>query len=290
MEPTQPTALRPYSYHGPKRTSQCAESGCLGGGVAMRIWLFFVIALFVGSASAADRSFGPVANDGQVIEYEDGESFLVERTGRAVVMVSFVPRDKKSAWVKVGVKNLSDATFNIADTSVSVASGGTALEVMTYADRMKEQKRQQMWAGVAAGLAAGANNIAASNAGYQHNYGTYSGTTNAYARGPAGSAYGTATTNGSYFGSSYNASAAFQAQQTANAQNQAIFDRQQANPVFAQRDLQDRALKANTLSPGEFVLGDVRFSLPRRNKEEPSELVITIDIAGEPATFRFIEH
>ena len=176
-----------------------------------------------------------------------------------------------------------------SDTSVSVESGGTAMEIMTYADRMKEQKRQEMWAGIAAGMAAGANNIAASNAGYQHNYGTYSSTTNAYAHGPAGSAYGTATTNGTYFGSSYNASAAFQAQQAANAQNQAIFDRQQANAAFARRSLADRALKANTLSPGEFVLGDVRFSLPKRNKMAPSKLVITVDIAGEPAKFQFVE-
>src|SRR4249919_4001069 len=212
----------------------------------MRTWVLLVITLFAGSAGAAERNFAPVADSGQVIEYEDGESFVVARTGRAVVMVSFVPRDKKSAWVKVGVKNLSDATFNIADTSVSVESGGTAMEVMTYADRMKEFRRQEMWAGIAAGMAAGANNIAASNAGYQQSYGTYSGTTNAYAHGPAGSAYGTATTNGTYYGSSYNASAAFQAQQAANAQNQAIFDRQQANTAFGQRALQDRALKANT--------------------------------------------
>lgn len=255
----------------------------------IRLLLLLLALTPLGVADAKDREFSPVANPGQSIEFDDGEAYVTARTGRAVVMASFIPRDKKSAWIKLGIKNVSDVAFNISDASVAVASGGTPLPVMTYAERIKELKRKEMWADIGAGLAAGANNMAAANAGYQRHQGTYNSTTNASVYGAGGSAYGTATTSGTYFGSSYNASAAFQAQQQANAENQAIFDRQQQNAEFGRRDLQDRALKSNTVSPGEFVLGDVRFSLPKRQKGSDSEVIITVDVAGEPISFQFKE-
>lgn len=55
-------------------------------------------------------------------------------------------------------------------------AGGSALPVMTYADRVKEEKRSQMWAAVGAGFAAAANSMNAANAGYSSTYGNYSGT------------------------------------------------------------------------------------------------------------------
>lgn len=247
-----------------------------------------VALLMVGPAAAAEREFVPVPSEGQEVQFEDGEAFLVTQTDRAVVMVAFVPRDKKSAWVKIGVKNVSDQAFNISDASVAAASAEMPLTVMTYADRIKEQQSQERWAAFAAGLSAASNNINAANAGYQQHYGTYGGTTSASVYGSNGTAYGTARTSGSYFGTTYDAGAVQRAQLAANAQNQAIFDRQRANAEFARRDLKDRALKANTLSPGEFVMGDVRFSLPKRNKALPVEFTVTIDVAGQlvPVLYR----
>lgn len=250
-------------------------------------FIFLVVAvLFTSNARAAERLFEPLPVDGQKIEYQDGEAFLIATNQGASVMVSYVARDKKSAWIKVGVYNASPESFNVADTSISVTAKGLPLDVMTYADRIKEQRRMENWGAVAAGLNAAANNMNASNAGYQQHTGTYSGTTNAYG---SNGGYGTATTRGTYYGSTYDAGAAQRAQLAANEQNQKIFDRQKANADYARQDIESRALKANTLSPGEFVMGDVRFSLPKRDKQFPAEILVVVDVAGEPIQIIFRE-
>jgi predicted nuclease with TOPRIM domain len=79
------------------------------------------------------------------------------------------------------------------------------------------------------------------------------------------------------------------AQQSDNAQTKALFERQQENAEFSKRDLEARALKANTISPGEMVLGDVRLALPKRNKAAPSEFVATVNVDGESVAFVFRE-
>ena len=254
-----------------------------------RGWLFVLCLMAIGQSAAAVRVFAPVPAEGQEIRFQDGETVLVTRNARAGLTIAFVPRDKKSAWVKVGIQNLGTEPFNVSDTSVTATSGGGPLVVMTYADRLKEEGRRERWAAVAAGFAAASNNINAANAGYQHTYGTYSGTTNASVYGNGGSAYGTAYTSGSYYGTTYNAAAAQQAQANANSQNRAIMEQQRANAEFARRDLKDRALKANTLMPDQFVLGDVRFDLPKKNKDVPVELSITVDLAGDPITVLYRE-
>ena len=75
----------------------------------------------------------------------------------------------------------------------------------------------------------------------------------------------------------------------ANQQNQTNFDRQRAEAAFAQQDLQSRALKANSLSPGEFIIGDVQISLPKRNKKSPAQLQVIADIDGRSVPFTFRE-
>ncbi|UOV09245.1 hypothetical protein MUU77_02760 [Pseudoxanthomonas sp. F37] len=238
---------------------------------------------------AAERIFEPVPGDDQTVEYQDGEVVLIAPTTNAVLFITYVPRDKKSAFLKVGIKNIGEESFNISERSFTASTPSGPLTVLTYDDRLREQKRQETWAAVAAGLAAAGNNMSASNAGYQTNYGTYNSRTNAYAYGSGGYATGTAYTSGTYSGTTYNAAAAQQARLAADRQNQAIFDRQRANADFARRDLQSRALKANTLSPGEFILGDVRFSLPKRDRQSAAQLTISVDLAGEPVTVTFVE-
>lgn len=240
-------------------------------------------------ASAAERRFEPVVSDGQQIEFSNGEATVFAHTARAIVLVSYLPGDKKTGFLKIGVQNLSDSAFNISEESVTAESGGTALPVLTYADRVKGQKRSQMWASIGAGLAAASNNMAASNAGYSNTYGTYSGRTTAQAYGSGGYANASANTYGSYSGTTYNAGAAFAAQQAANARNQAIFSQQKLNAESAKLDLESRALRANTLSPQEVVFGDIQMNLPKAKRGAAVEFSVSIDIAGEVVVLRFRE-
>lgn len=248
-----------------------------------------VFALIAAPGHAAERIFEPVPGEDQTVEYQDGEVVLIAPTTKAVLFITYVPRDKKSAFLKVGIKNIGEESFNISERSFTASTPSGPLAVLTYDDRLREQKRQETWAAVAAGLAAAGNNMSASNAGYQTNYGTYNSRTNAYAYGSGGYASGTAYTSGTYSGTTYNAGAAQQARLAADQRNQAIFDRQRANADFERQDLQSRALKANTLSPGEFVLGDIRFLLPKRDKQSAAQLTFAIDVAGEALTFTFAE-
>lgn len=262
---------------------------CVGGVMISRLVVAFFLLLAMGLASAGERTFVPVPSEGQSLEYDDGEAFLVARLQNSVVMVSYVARDKKSAFLKVGVRNVGETSFNFSETDVTAVAGGSALQVMTYADRLKEEKRSQMWAAVGAGFAAAANSMNAANAGYSNTYGSYSGRTTATAYGSGGYASATGNSYGNFSARTYDSTAAYLAQQSANAQNQALLERQQANAEFSKRSLEARALKANTLSPGEMVLGDVRLALPKRNKSAPAEFVATVKIDGQSIALLFRE-
>jgi hypothetical protein len=228
------------------------------------------------TASAKERQFSPVAGDGQEIRFSDGHAVLV--TGNTVgnLAVSFVPLDKKSGHLRIWVENASEQQFNVSEGSVKASSGGAPLVVYTYADQVKSQKRKAMWAAIATGIAAGANSYSASQAGYSNYSGGY------YSRTTAGAF--SANTYGRYYGTSYNAGVAYLAQANAAQQNQAMFDRFQSTVSGASKSLQERSLKANTLMPGQSVLGDIKIALPKT-----SELDVLVDVGGQPLALRFHE-
>lgn len=231
------------------------------------------LAAWAGAAVAKERIFSPIAGAGQEIRYSDGQAVLVTGNADGNIAASLVPVDKKSVFLRLWIENASEQQFNFSETSVTASAAGAPLRVFTYADLVKEQKRREMWGAIAAGLAAGANSYAASNAGYSNYSGSYSGRTNATVYGSGGTVYGSSNTYGRYYGTSYNAGVAYLAQANAAAQNQAMFDRFQATAYAAKQTLQDRALKANTLTPGQHVFGDIKVQLPRAGEMELNILV-----------------
>jgi len=242
-----------------------------------------------GTTYAAERVFVPVPMQGQELHYDDGEPTILDGANDALLVVSIATRDKKTGWANIYVQNNGDRPFNFGESSVAATSGGLPLVVDAYADRIKAQKRQQMWAGVAAGITAASNNISASNAGYSRTQGSFRANTSVSAYGSGGYAQGYATTNGTFSGTTYNAADAQRAQNDANARNQAIFAQTRANADAARQDIQDRALKLNTLSPGQSVFGDVQFALPRRSKDAPTEFTLTVDLNGTSVQLLFRE-
>jgi hypothetical protein len=228
-------------------------------------------------ASAKEREFSPVAGVGQEIRFSDGHAVLV--TGNAVgnLAVSFLPLDKKSGFVRVWVENASEQQFNVSESSLTASAAGAPLTVFTYADQVKQQKRRAMWAAVATAIAAGANSYSASQAGYTN----YSG---GYVSHTSVGLY-SANTYGRFYGTSYNAGVAYLAQANAAQQNQAMFDRFQGAVAGAAKSLQDRSLKANTLMPGQSVLGDIKLALPKAG----ADLELLVDVGGQPLALRFHE-
>ncbi len=252
-------------------------------------WTLIFAAAICAPAVAADRTFAPVASESQTVEYRNGEALVIARTASAAVIVSLTPKDKKAAYLNLGVQNNGGDAFLVSDESVSAQSGDQPLKVSTYADRMKAEKRRQMWASVGAGLQAASNSMAASQAGYQSTSGSYQGTTNVTAYGTGSYAQATGRTQGTYYGTGYSGAAAHQARQAANASNNELFGQMRAEAEASEAGLNSRALQANTVSSGEFVSGDVEIQLPKRSKALPAELVVSVAVDGDVVSFRFVE-
>lgn len=252
--------------------------------------IFVVLAVMSPTlAHASDRMFIPVPSEGQSVNYDRGEITLLTSNQSASLGIVFVPRDKKSGYVQVAVENIGSQSFTIGDTSVTAAANGVPLQVLTYADRVKKEDRKEMWGRVAVALEAGANSMAASNAGYATQSGTYSSRTTASAYGSGGSAYGSASTHGSYSGTTYNPAVAQLARANAAAQNELMIERSRANAASARQELGDRALRLTTLVPARWIVGDVQLVLPKRVKGSPTEFVVTIDVAGDPVSVLYRE-
>lgn len=236
-----------------------------------------LLALGSMSIAAKERVFSPVAGAGQEIRFSNGQAVLATGNNLGNLAVTFVPLDKKSGFLRIWVENSCEQQFNISEASVSANSAGEPLTVYTYADQVKAQKRKEIWAAIATGIAAGANSYSASQAGYSN----YSG---GYASRTTSGAY-SATTYGRYYGTSYNAGVAYLAQANAVQQNQAMFDRFEHMAASASRSMEQRSLKANTLVPGQSVYGDVKIRLPKAG----GALDVVIDVGGQPIALNFRE-
>jgi hypothetical protein len=119
--------------------------------------------------------------------------------------------------------------------------------------------------------------------------GTYSGNSRATAYGPYGTATASGSSYGTYSGQVYDPAAAAQAQQRANEQNQQIFAEQRRQAERGTATLEGRALRADTLGPGEASFGDVMVKLPKRVKGKPSAFSLDVTVNGTVQTIRFEE-
>jgi hypothetical protein len=244
-----------------------------------------------GAAVAAERTFVVKPGDHQRVEYIDGQKVLFADGVSASVAVTYLPGDSKRGWVAVTVRNVSPEAFVVEERSLSASSGEKPLTVFTHDQLMKEQKRREAWNAVAAGLAAAGNSMNAANAGNSYSYGTYRGQTNASAYGSGGYAYGTANTTGTYSGYTYDPSKAAAAQASANAQNQQMIDRMQAQHQQQRAAISERTLRANTVSPGEYISGQILIQLPKRSRKNPAEIsmVLAVGMDEVPVTLQEVQ-
>jgi hypothetical protein len=249
--------------------------------VTMMRKFLLVVFTFLGFCSfsvvASERNFVPIAGEGQDIEYEKGNKLLVSVTDKAFLAVSYSPNDGKSGFIKIEIKNVTGSSFTVSESDISASSGQGDLTVMTYAERIKQQKRENMWNEIMVGLSGAVDSYYAGSAGYEESSGTFNLSGNG------------STVRGSYSGTTYNSAAAYQAKTSAELKNMQLQERQEENAKFLMKDLEGRAFRANTLSPGEWMVGDVKLLLPKKNKKNPADFVMTISVAGEPMRFRFRE-
>ena len=190
---------------------------------------------------------------------------------------------KKRGSIQVLVMNQGMAPFTFGPENITaVMSDGTPVAIITYEQLVREEKKRQTWAAIAAGLSAFSNSMAASNSGY------YSGTTTY--RGSTYGTFGTTPYNSSTFGSAtmsgYDYGRAQAAQSIANAQNQANFARMAENNASRMNALK-AYMRTTTVDPQQMFGGSVTIELPKSVHKMKGDVPMTfvVSIAGEEHKF-----
>lgn len=151
----------------------------------------------------------------------------------------------------IAILNTSSAPqdFVFSETAVAQVRNGEPvkkLKTYSYEELVREERNLQILGAILVGAAAGANSMAAANAGSYSATGTV--------RGPYGTSHVSIT--------GYDPTAAAIAQASANAQNQAMI----ANAVETGRNNLDRleqtVIKDSTIFPGEWYGGQLQFEQP----------------------------
>lgn len=215
----------------------------------------------------------------------DGGVAAVDSTGQktSVRLIQFEGNLKKRASIQLIVMNQSGTPFNFGAENVSASiSDGTAVAIVTYDQLLKEEKKRQMWAAVAAGLAAAGNNMSANNAGYNSGTANYSG--NSW--GSVGTSSYSSQSSGTVSYSNYNAGQAYVVQSLANQQNQANFQRM-ASLNSTRTEALKQNMRTTTVDPGQVFGGSVMFELPKSARSSKASVPMTfvINAGGESHTF-----
>lgn len=177
------------------------------------------------------------------------------------------------------VLNAGNAPANMGSENITIAlADGTPVAVIPYDRLLKEEKNTQMWQAIAAGMSAASNNFAASQAGRTYGTTTYQATT--WGRSGTANTYGTATYAG------YNAGASLAAQNIANQQNSANFERL-AQSNAASLDALKQLMRTTTVDPGSSFGGLVTYELPKtaRSSKAPIDIIVTVDFGGDEHKF-----
>jgi len=198
----------------------------------------------------------------------DGQSALVSRRKNSIVLIRPAAREFRTGGrpvFVVGINNLSKGPleFWVADIQATQLVNGelAQLKVITYEELAQEERNRQIASAVLVGLAAGANAMAASQAGYYNSRSTVYG---------PGGGYSVHTTG-------YSPAAAAIAQSNASAQNEAMIsatiERGQANLVNLERSV----IKDNTLLPAEWYGGQLHLQpLAQSGDTKSYKIMLTV--------------
>ena len=242
-------------------------------------------------ASAGERLFEFAAAPGYRIEYSNGQQVAIAEGASASIVLSYVPQDGSRGWISVSVENHSTEPFAVQETSLSGTAGGKPIHVLTYVDLAKEQKHRAAWATGLGALGAGLRGVGTADAGHKTTTGTYKSTTTATVQGSDGSsANGRASTDGTFTATTYDPAAASAASDRANAESAQMGQQIRHNAALAKAALDQRVLRANTLSPGRGIIGQIPIDLPSNSKRAPAPLELTFSAGTDQFKFTLNEH
>jgi hypothetical protein len=220
----------------------------------------------------------------QVSRMESGVAAVDDTTaGSSVRLVQAEDDLKKRGSIELLVMNHSDKPFNFGPENVTAKlADETPVAIITYEQLAHEEKRREMWAAVAAGLAAAGNSMSAANSGYYSGTAHYSGNTYGSLGGTSfnSTTYGTATVSGYDYGRAQAAQAA------ANAQNSATFARMAENNAASMKALK-AYMRTTTVDPQQMFGGSVTFELPKSAQKSRTDVPITFVVTVDGEAHRF---
>jgi hypothetical protein len=182
--------------------------------------------------------------------------------------------------------NNGSEAFNVGPENLTAKlADGTPVEIISYDQLAREEKRKQGWARFGAALAAAGNGANAGYAGNTYGTATYSNNTNGNV---AGYSYQSQTTGTATY-SGYDATAAAIAQQTAQRQNEITMSRLQERVAAGNAALAQN-LRTTTVDPNIAFGGLVMFEIPAkaRKSKDPLELSFTIGAGSDQHVIKAI--
>ena len=233
----------------------------------------------------------PIAGENQRVIIEDGHDVLYSRKQNLVAIAvpeTFEANSRMKAYIQVGNGTPSDFLFSPEEIRI-LAYPGTKFEeyphVYTYEELVAEERSRQMWMAIAAALSAAGNSMAAANAGYSYQSGTYSGNYYGNIYGAGINSY-SGNFSGSYSGYTYDPAKAQMAQSIADMKNQQLMQSLMQNSQSAMYELSSTILKENTVLPGSICGGTVQMDTPSI-QEESSYIEITVRTGEEDHVFKY---
>lgn len=217
--------------------------------------------------------------------YKDGSPVLYYKHNGLMIAVMLTLDNTYGTYYQpnILIQNLTGKDINFDPTLITaktVKKGETTeAKVLTYQEYMKKVKSRQAWNSFAVALS---ESTAASKAGYSssstqnitRNYSNSYGSASGYVGNTYGSIYGNSTTYSTSYGSSttksYNAAAAYAAQQNAN-NNIASNEEQQFQ---IRKTISEGYMKLNTIFNGSEFVGYVNILY---NKAERLHLIIPMN-------------
>jgi len=251
----------------------------------MRRVVFGAIVFALGSPAAAAKFTMQLTPAGEQIgRMEAGVAAVDDTTpGSTVRLVQAEGDLKKRGSIQLLLMNHGDKPFNFGPENVSAKlADGTPVTIINYEQLVREEKRRQTRAAIAAGLAAAGNSMNASNSGYYSGMATYSGSTyGSFGSTPYhANSFGTATVSG------YDYGRAQAAQSAANIQNQAIFARM-AEQNASRMEALKAYMRTTTVDPQQMFGGTVMFELPKSVHQGKGDVPMTfiVSINGQEHEF-----
>jgi hypothetical protein len=189
----------------------------------------------------AESPYSPKPGSEQkTFKNELGTEYLLSVKQNSAVAVTTGYGNGSSIIFVVSVTNYTKDRLLVDPANFSVKSGTRIVQIKTPEDYEREASRKAFWTSLGAGLAMAGNSMNAANAGYSTSTTSYSGSASAFSGGR--SAYGTYT--GTSVTQTYDAGAAYNAQQYANARN---------NDIQARAEEQIAQIKSQGPPSGLFI-------------------------------------